>query len=319
MEATSFMDVPTLSPGGTGLSDTDGNVYPLPGRIRASIAKRAQELQGQEKERQAAQERCKILQEILAVMQTTCEGKGWRVSINHFDVKTGQHAFLEVSREFSLGSINHSANGTLEVTLHKDHRLQYSLQSATRYYNNGIDDLREALEGEIRQSFPALQPPKKASLPTPDTSLQMLVSVLRRFHRTAHQLTLRHENRQALIIEDEYDVQDLLHALLKALFDDVRPEDPIPTHAGKASRVDFFLKEEKIMIEVKMTRDGLRDAQVGEQLIIDIERYQARSDCQTLVCFVYDPGRYLKNPKALEDDLSRKHDCLMVKVIVYSP
>jgi len=65
----------------------------------------------------------------------------------------------------------------------------------------------------------------------------------------------------------------------------------------------------------------LRDAKIGEQLIIDIERYRyrSRSECHTLVCFVYDPGRYLRNPRALEDDLSRKDDLFTVKVIVYSP
>ena len=73
------------------------------------------------------------------------------------------------------------------------------------------------------------------------------------------------------------------------------------------------------MVEVKMTRETLRDDKIGEQLIIDIERYRSRSECHTLVCFVYDPGRYLRNPRALEDDLSRKDDHLTVKVIVYSP
>ncbi len=52
---------------------------------------------------------------------------------------------------------------------------------------------------------------------------------------------------------------------------------------------------------------------------IDIERYRSRVDCQALVCFVYDPGHYLKNPKGLEADLSRKHDNLSVRVIIYSP
>ncbi len=120
-------------------------------------------------------------------------------------------------------------------------------------------------------------------------------------------------------MKDEYDVQDLLHALLLVLFDDVRSEDPVPNHAGKASRVDFLLKKEKIVIEAKMTNKMLRDTKIGEQLIIDINRYQAHPDCQTLICFVYDPGHYLKNPEALENDLNGKHNDLTVKIIIYSP
>ncbi len=66
-----------------------------------------------------------------------------------------------------------------------------------------------------------------------------------------------------------------------------------------------------------MTSETLRDAKIGEQLIIDINRYQAHPDCQTLICFVYDPSHHLKNPEALENDLSGKHNDLAVKVIVY--
>ena len=55
-------------------------------------------------------------------------------------------------------------------------------------------------------------------------------------------------------IKDEYDVQDLLNALLRLNFDDVRPEEYTPSYAGSSTRVDFLLKKEKIVIEVKKTR-----------------------------------------------------------------
>jgi hypothetical protein len=53
-----------------------------------------------------------------------------------------------------------------------------------------------------------------------------------------------------------------------------------------------------------MTRDGLTDGKLGEELIIDINHYKQRSECKALVCFVYDPGHSLKNPRGLENDLS---------------
>lgn len=68
------------------------------------------------------------------------------------------------------------------------------------------------------------------------------------------------ENRETLKIEDEYDVQDLLHALLLLYFDDVRAED----YAGKSSRMDFLLKNERVVIEVKKTRLGLADKELGD-------------------------------------------------------
>lgn len=53
--------------------------------------------------------------------------------------------------------------------------------------------------------------------------LDLLTTVFRRFHRTARQILERHADRDTLKIKDEYDVQDLVHALLLLFFDDVRP------------------------------------------------------------------------------------------------
>jgi glucan phosphorylase len=64
---------------------------------------------------------------------------------------------------------------------------------------------------------------------------------LKRFHLVARQLRERHNERSTLQIEDEYDVQDLLHALLKINFEDVRAEEVCPSYAGGSSRVDFLL------------------------------------------------------------------------------
>ena len=136
-----------------------------------------------------------------------------------------------------------------------------------------------------------------------------------RFHSVARQLRLRHQNRSTIEIEDEYDVQDLLHALLKIFFDDIRSEEWSPSYAGGSSRMDFLLKNEQIVVEVKKTRKGLTDKEIGEQLIIDIEKYKSHPDCKTLVCFVYDPEGMIANPKGLERDLSKKTD-LIVNVFI---
>ena len=43
--------------------------------------------------------------------------------------------------------------------------------------------------------------------------------------------------------------------------------------------MDFLLKNEEISIEVKMTRDGLKDKELGEQLIIDIAKRHYKIFC----------------------------------------
>ncbi|WP_265583566.1 PD-(D/E)XK nuclease domain-containing protein [Synechocystis salina] len=81
--------------------------------------------------------------------------------------------------------------------------------------------------------------------------LKILKRIFSRFHRINLQLQDRHDSRETIKIDDEYDVQDLLHALLTLYFDDIRPEEFTNSSAGSNSRTDFLLKREKVMIEAK--------------------------------------------------------------------
>ena len=133
---------------------------------------------------------------------------------------------------------------------------------------------------------------------------EALKAIIDRFHLVATQLKNRYNNRTAFIITDEYDVQDLMHSLLKINFEDVRKEEYTPSYAGGSARVDFLLKREQIVVEVKKTRDTLKDKDVGNQLMLDIGRYKSHADCKHLICFVYDPDNLIVNPRGLEDDLN---------------
>ncbi len=118
-------------------------------------------------------------------------------------------------------------------------------------------------------------------------------------------------------MKDEYDVQDLLHALLKIFSNDIRTEEWIPSYAGGSSKMDFLLKDEKIVVETKMTRQNLVDREIGNQFIEDIARYQSHPDCETLFCFVYDPEGKISNPHGLAKDLENQStDKMKVKVII---
>lgn len=181
--------------------------------------------------------------------------------------------------------------------------LQFKESVQGAYINSvetGISILRAAKE-EIEQGF-ALTP----SNITPPT--EVIRNICDRFHLIARQLRSRYSERETLDIQDEYDVQDLLHALLHLNFDDIRPEEWTPNNAGKCTRVDFLLKSERIMIEVKKTRKGLGSAEVGSQLIEDIHRYRGHPDCDALICFVYDPDGRITNPRGLENDLTKDGD-----------
>lgn len=155
----------------------------------------------------------------------------------------------------------------------------------------------------------------KAPLNT-EAAVTLVCQICERFTIVANSLTVRHDNRDTISMTDEYDVQDLMSALLKLHFTDVRPEEWTPSYAGNASRMDFLLKPEQVVVEAKMTRKGLGQKELVTQLAEDILRYQAHQDCKTLICFVYDPSGKCINPAALENDLTKNHGILRVIVIV---
>lgn len=113
------------------------------------------------------------------------------------------------------------------------------------------------------------------------------------------------EQVPSLKLTDEKGLQDVIDAILRLHFDDVRREDHVPQSAGAASLVDFQIPDVGLFIEVKMTRPSLKDKQVGEELLTDAGRYPSHPDCKAILAVVYDPGHRIKNPSGLEKDLSK--------------
>jgi len=136
------------------------------------------------------------------------------------------------------------------------------------------------------------------------------------FHAVVMQLRQRYNNRDTLDVNDEYDVQNLFHSLLKLYFNDIRTEEWTPSYAGGASRCDFLLPEINTVIEIKKTRQSMSTKELGEQLIIDIEKYKKHPQCSKLICFVYDPEGRITNPRGMENDLSTCDNNIDVRTII---
>jgi hypothetical protein len=181
------------------------------------------------------------------------------------------------------------------------------------------NDFREAVR-LLREEWKRRRGDLQSEDSTVDASehaMESLLTIFGRFHAVTTELRRRHDDRATLDVTDEYDVQDLLRALLVLFFDDVRREEWTPSYAGKASRCDFLLKTHGIVVEVKKTRSGLTDKEIGDQLIIDIARYRQMPGCKRLVCFVYDPEDRVTNRAGFEGDLTRSGSDFAVDVFVF--
>jgi hypothetical protein len=172
--------------------------------------------------------------------------------------------------------------------------------------------LRQAIQARLRSAIADTWLLSKSA----QDAASLVGSICRRFPLFAKKLQKRHGKRSGIGIQDEYDVQDLMHALLQLHFDDVRPEETTPSHGGSSARMDFLLMPEEVVVEAKMTRKNLGQRDLTSQLAEDKERYKSHPHCRTLICFVYDPDGYCDKPNALEKDLSETTERMRVIVIV---
>lgn len=175
-------------------------------------------------------------------------------------------------------------------------------ENGLRYYRFG----RILPQGtpEPEPGSAAHQPPPQSATPSkPRTVEELLEVVVKGLRRAMHPLTHRRKGVQPLSFGNEYDVQDLLHALLRPWIQDIRPEEFTPSYAGSSTRMDFLLPGYGLVIETKIVRDRTHARKIGDELIIDIEHYRKHPDCKSLWCVVYDPDHLITNSPGLKSDL----------------
>jgi hypothetical protein len=170
--------------------------------------------------------------------------------------------------------------------------------SGLRYFRFG----RVLPQGQTPDDSPAvavkhLGPAKPKDVET------LLDVIIRGLRRSMHPLTHRRKGSIPLTFHNEYDVQDLLHALLRPWINDIRPEEFTPSYAGSSTRMDFLLPAHELVIETKIVRDRAHAKTIGNELIIDIDHYRKHPACRRLWCVIYDPEHYVTNADGLKNDL----------------
>lgn len=178
--------------------------------------------------------------------------------------------------------------------------------------NDSVDSFSKLIA--ILEAFDTFPP-----VPESPFELNLVKTICTNFNKFDVNIKRRHGNRDTIHINDEYDLQDALRSILRLFIDDIRPEDFVPSYAGGNSRVDFFIPERNIVIETKMASSSLRDKEIGEQLMIDVDRYKQLPQYQHLICFVYDKDSNVSNPTGLISDLEKLTDNKMQVSVIISP
>lgn len=135
----------------------------------------------------------------------------------------------------------------------------------------------------------------------PSDIRELLDRLTRGITRAIFPLSRRRAGKSVLSLEDEYDVQDLFHSMLRPWVKDIRTEEYTPSYAQTSSRMDFLLKKHRIVVETKFVRDRSHSKKIHQELTIDIAHYRQHPDAGLLWIVVYDPDGHLSNPEGLAD------------------
>jgi|ERR1035438_8885855 CheY-like chemotaxis protein len=150
--------------------------------------------------------------------------------------------------------------------------------------------------------------------------LGTLDQVLEAFPVCVQRMRVRQHQRPPFLIENEYDVQDLLFTMLRPTFSDMEHEEHTRKNAGSEKRVDFVFRAMQAVLEVKCVRDKNHAKAIFDEVKIDIESYHAHDDCRHLIFFIYDPRLEVSDARKKMQDLSgwrtMKGKGIEVKVII---
>jgi hypothetical protein len=189
-------------------------------------------------------------------------------------------------------------------------------ENGLRYFRGG----RVLPTGQNSDDAPPLFTSSVVSGAKPTGISELLEVLIKGLRRAMHPLTHRRKGAQSLSFSTEYDVQDLLHAMLRPWVADIRPEEFTPSYAGTSTRMDFLLPKYRLVLELKFVRDRNHAGKIGNELIVDIDHYRRHPDCAELWCVVFDQDHLLRNAEGLKVDLegprTTKDGTVNVRVLV---
>jgi hypothetical protein len=134
--------------------------------------------------------------------------------------------------------------------------------------------------------------------PAPDIAL--LLRICQRLPDAERVLATRHRGKSPYVVADEYDVQDLLQAVIRAYLKYSVQEEPIGKVGGaKSGRADLAIEDLGVIVEVKFVRGPADQNRIVEEFAQDLLQYSKWQPLKTFIYMVYN-SRDLRDPEALE-------------------
>ena len=119
---------------------------------------------------------------------------------------------------------------------------------------------------------------------------------------------------QKIQIENEYDLQHLLYAVIKPLCPDARREVNDDSGVGTV-RSDIKILSLNTIIEAKYTRTSTNLKKLTEEIEADIVHYKA----DYIFFYIYDKEKIIKDRHVFETNFNRSFDGKEVRIIILQP
>jgi len=230
--------------------------------------------------------------------------------LNDISLDTLQKGILQPWKEnkpFTIsGTIIRDPNQVSEIRIvhTPDSKTTYAKRHNDKKRAAGICDLATdrrllPLEQGDDYTYELLFKGKDFKTPTEEESL--IIRLCSRIKKAALILTdRRRKGKSSYTTSDEFDVQDLLHALIRGFTKYSVQEDPIGKIAGvRSSRADISIEELGILIEVKYVRNPNDQKRIFEEYSQDLVLYSKWKPLKSLLFVIYNSDD-LRDPEAFE-------------------
>ncbi|HMH42606.1 MAG TPA: hypothetical protein VK557_03925 [Pyrinomonadaceae bacterium] len=138
------------------------------------------------------------------------------------------------------------------------------------------------------------------SLKAPKADAPLVIQICSRIARVAQILAVRDRSKPPFIISDEYDVQDLLDAVLRGYLKYSVREEPLGKVAGaRSGRADIAIEELGVIIEVKFVRSPHDQKKLVEDFAHDLLLYTKWSPLRHFIYLCYNSSD-LRDSEALQ-------------------
>lgn len=172
-------------------------------------------------------------------------------------------------------------------------------QQVQQDYRDGLNKTLKELDSVIEQLELKLRHSGAAPKLAPSAEIQLILLLCSRLNHSAKILNRRRAGKQPFEITDEYDVQDLLQAILRAYFKYSISEEPISKLSGSSSRADFAIQDLGVIIEAKYVHGPNEQDRINKQFAEDVQSYSQWPYLEHFFYVVYGADD-LKDPELLD-------------------